>query len=324
MKGDSKMSKKKIYSNNLKMEFEVNTTERVLEYGEIIETVNHDSLENIMYNHLVLDKNLGVKYSMKPLVLSPEHSVFECIITDNDGRFVHAIGESTTSSLKTTIALEYPSLISSQRAFDRAIIRYLGFTGRVYSNTEIMDDTKNNMSYDTGIRTNADYVSATTNASSGFPVSDTNNKMKLADRMPTTKDEPVYQNNKVKEEINDGKVVNNPTQSNNTPSEEIEELVVSSQPSSITTEQPVQEEIIEPVQEEIIEPVQENSTVEASCLQYVFDFGKFKGKTLADAVKLDLAWLKWVAYTLVARTETHKTAQSAAKEYFELVKNDTK
>ena len=126
----------KVKSEYFNQEFDVTTYERE-EEGRVICIINHDALEDIILNQIPLDKELMYDYEM--LITDPKHPAVKCIICDKDGRRVQAIGEASPDSVETKIARMYPVLMASQRAFDRAAIRFLALPGKVFSNLEVGD-----------------------------------------------------------------------------------------------------------------------------------------------------------------------------------------
>jgi hypothetical protein len=107
------------------------------ENGRVVKIILHDSLEDVIHNQAT-----GVHYSYEIVSSDPIHSVVICTMSDDNGRCVVGIGESIPATLDTPIAQNYPTLIATQRAFDRAAIRYLNLPGKVFSNTEMsfLDD----------------------------------------------------------------------------------------------------------------------------------------------------------------------------------------
>lgn len=121
----------KITSNYLDTELEVSTFTD--ESGEKT-IISHAALEDIVHNQI--PDEFGTKYEITALSISETHNVFKCVISDNSGRRITGIGESLPVTLESDIAKAYPALIASQRAFDRAVIQYLQFPSKVYSDTE--------------------------------------------------------------------------------------------------------------------------------------------------------------------------------------------
>lgn len=123
----------KLKSEYLGKEFEVTSFE-AQEEGETVEVVSHAALEYIAHN--LLPKELGVKYDLIPLLLSPNHCVVKCVFADDTNRRIIAIGEAVLNTLSTEIARNHPATMAFNRAFDRALLRYLNVPGKVLSNSE--------------------------------------------------------------------------------------------------------------------------------------------------------------------------------------------
>lgn len=118
-------------SEYLNKEFATRDTEA----GSIL---THGTLENIVHDIAPqMEKPIKYHYA-EPRMFEPGHFVVFCTMTDEGGqRRVEAIGEASESSLETEIAKKFPVLIATQRAFDRAAIRFLAFPGKAYSDSEI-------------------------------------------------------------------------------------------------------------------------------------------------------------------------------------------
>lgn len=119
-----------LLSKTLAKEIDFATFEKTDEFGKPIKIIYHDSLQSVIHD-------AKVKYDFTFVSADPAHSVVVCSMADNSGRIVREVGESIPVTLDTEIAKNYPSLIASQRAFDRAAIRYLDLPGKVFSNLEI-------------------------------------------------------------------------------------------------------------------------------------------------------------------------------------------
>lgn len=128
----------KLKSSYLNIEFEFNAFESQ-ENGEAIQIVSHESLEDIIHNQV--PKELQARYDYNEMVVGRDHCVIRCTISDAKGRRVQAIGESVPETLETEISRCYPAVMAAQRAFDRAVIRYLGFSGKTLSNSEGVDNS---------------------------------------------------------------------------------------------------------------------------------------------------------------------------------------
>jgi len=97
--------------------------------------IKHDSLRDVVYNQLNLTNNGSVEYSY--IKAEKDHAVVECTIDDGKGRVVKEVGEAVPETLNDNIARSYPTLIASQRAFDRAAILLLRLAGKQLSNGEM-------------------------------------------------------------------------------------------------------------------------------------------------------------------------------------------
>ena len=123
----------KIMSNYLGRDIDVSVNE-INENGEKIRAITHDSLERIINDQLE-DYSPSVEYT--EVLVSLQHTVIKCCISDNVGRKITAIGESTPNSLGSSISKSYPALMAYTRAFDRAAIRYLQFPTKMMSCEEL-------------------------------------------------------------------------------------------------------------------------------------------------------------------------------------------
>lgn len=119
-----------LFSKTLQREINFATFEKENEFGKPIKVIFHDSLQEVIHE-------AKVKYDFNFIVANPDHTVVVCAMTDGSGRLIREVGEAIPATLDTEIARNYPSLIASQRAFDRAAIRYLDLPGKVFSNMEI-------------------------------------------------------------------------------------------------------------------------------------------------------------------------------------------
>lgn len=126
----------KVLSRYLKQEFEVASYESQ-ENGESVQVISHEALEDIVHNQIPAEKN--VRYDFTDMAITRNHCVIRCTVSDKDGRRVQAIGETVPETLETEISQNYPALMASQRAFDRAVIRYLNIPGKVLSSLENPD-----------------------------------------------------------------------------------------------------------------------------------------------------------------------------------------
>lgn len=121
-----------LQSKSLGKTFDFVTFERE-ENGRVVKIIMHDSLEDVIHNQAE-----GVNYSYDVISADRNHSIVKCEMSNKDGsRHIVAIGESVPETLDNDIAQKYPTLIASQRAFDRAAIRFLNLPGKVLSNVEM-------------------------------------------------------------------------------------------------------------------------------------------------------------------------------------------
>lgn len=123
----------KLESKSLNKSFEFVTFEKE-ENGKIVKIVTHDSLEDVIHNQCE-----GVNYDIFIVKSDRDHSVASCTMYMGN-RKVTAFGETVPETLENEIARNHPALIATQRAFDRAAIRFLALPGKCFSNTEISID----------------------------------------------------------------------------------------------------------------------------------------------------------------------------------------
>lgn len=123
----------KIFSKTLEKDLEINASETSA--GMLL---SHDDLLRI-----TLDHPSRFRYQLVPEYISDNHSVYRCIMEDNEtGRQIECIGESTPETLTTEISRNYPSLMAAKRAFDEAMITILQLPGKFYSNQQIITDAQ--------------------------------------------------------------------------------------------------------------------------------------------------------------------------------------
>lgn len=119
----------KIFSMYYKKEFEVDTV--IPDSGDAAAIIPHDAFENIVLNCVPAEDE--VRYDFDAMTITDTHSVIRCTITNNRGRRVSAVGESTLDSLDTDISRKYPTTMAANRAFDKAAIAFMGFDSKVIS-----------------------------------------------------------------------------------------------------------------------------------------------------------------------------------------------
>lgn len=121
----------KIFSKTLNEDVEINASET--SEGMLL---SHDDLLSITFEY-----PSRFRYQLIPEHISDNHSVYRCIMEDNEtGRQIECIGESTPETLTTQISRNYPSLMAAKRAFDEAMITILQLPGKFYSNQQITTD----------------------------------------------------------------------------------------------------------------------------------------------------------------------------------------
>lgn len=124
----------KIKSDYLNRAIEIPLTE-FMQGDEKVSIIPHEILEDIIYNsEECAGKNVQVHYT--PIVSEPGHYAFLCAISDNGGRRIECVGESTEATLVTEISKQYPALMAVKRAFDDAAIKFLRFP-KSYSDQQI-------------------------------------------------------------------------------------------------------------------------------------------------------------------------------------------
>lgn len=124
----------KLYSRVYQREFEVDLCPK--NEGEQFNVVSHKSLQDI--HDVELRGTLNT--SLHVLKDSVTHAIVECQITDTASAFaVVEIGEKTKTADDTEIGRSFPVTTAYTRAFDRAMIRILGFEGKFYSDAEMSD-----------------------------------------------------------------------------------------------------------------------------------------------------------------------------------------
>lgn len=136
-----------IKSKYLEQEFEVSCWEMHEKNGRALTIIEHAAIEDIIFNKI--DKE-GFTYELEPVVGVASHPVFKCVMTDGYMRKIIAIGEAEPSTLINHISRQNPSIMASNRAFDRAAIRYLNLEGKVYSSEEIPEEYEEDADFEQG------------------------------------------------------------------------------------------------------------------------------------------------------------------------------
>lgn len=125
-----------IYSKFLKREVEVDV-KSIDDTNNDMKIISHDSLRELFLSG---ELGAGISYQYSPIFMSGSHYAVLCTMKIS-GREVQEVGESLPATLTNPISKNYPILIAYQRAFDRALIAFLGFSGKVLSDTEMgMED----------------------------------------------------------------------------------------------------------------------------------------------------------------------------------------
>lgn len=123
----------KIYSTFLKKDVDVAVTER-----DGAKIIPHYEIEKLA------DEN-DVSCTYETVDFKGLVAVVKCIATatTGDGKLkrIEAFGESNDKNLENAIAQKYPFIMAAKRAYDRAVLRCLGFYG-FYSDCEIDIDKK--------------------------------------------------------------------------------------------------------------------------------------------------------------------------------------
>lgn len=127
-----------MYSAYLKREIELTVSYATGVGGKKIPIVYHSELENFITNEM----RGKIFFDFPVIIPNSPGAVATCAMWDAVGKVV-AVGEATEDTLISTVAKSYPTTIATERAFDRAAIRFLGL-GYVYSNLEMPPDGPKN------------------------------------------------------------------------------------------------------------------------------------------------------------------------------------
>lgn len=281
-----------LFSKTLNKDINFATFERENDFGKPVKVIFHDSLQDVIHNLT------NAKYAFNFVKATPEHTVVVCEMADSTGRRIVEIGESTPATLDTEIAKNYPSLIASQRAFDRAAIRYLDLPGKVFSNMEIsiIDEA----SVEEVISNEA--PASKTPVSSGIVSSIVEDDDMLS--IDNTDDEVV---------VTADVAVENEVVVEEDPVGAIDELDVNSvldDMSSSTSALPFETE--EEVEEEDVSG-------------YVVTMnGKYAGKnkTIAEIYATDASWVEWIAANFQPRNAVAERDVAAIKKFVESKKGE--
>lgn len=268
-----------LQSKSLNRSFDFVTFERE-ENGRVIKIIMHDSLEDVIHNQAT-----GIRYKFEIVSSDRAHSIVKCIMFNDDNtRYIEAVGESIPETLDNQIAQNYPTLIASQRAFDRAAIRFLNLPGKVLSNTEIpfIEDIVDDAFVAESVPTEP------TKASGGIVSSvvedDNTDNISINTGMEI---EDIVENVDTEVVIDDSESVES--------AESTENIIV---------DDSKEEEIIvtEDVSDDSLPFDVETEEVEESVGNYVITMnGKYAtaGKTIDEIYKTDANWIEWIAANFV-------------------------
>lgn len=128
----------KLKSPTLNKEFELEAYQKV-ENGREISIVAHNTLlkmfTQLQFEHAVIGDPILLRY--RDVVVQNNHIVIEAMINYKGFDFLPQAGESSKETLNSTISRDYPYLETQKRAFDRAVIAFLNFPIKMYSDREI-------------------------------------------------------------------------------------------------------------------------------------------------------------------------------------------
>lgn len=121
--------KKTFYSPRLEKEFELTVCEpipgQIVGDGSDISIVRASALENLLFHELAG----AVEWNWKELA----NGAIIVDIKDDTGVHVAGVGDINQRSLKNDVAKAFPVATAWSRAISAAVIKYLGFEGRVYT-----------------------------------------------------------------------------------------------------------------------------------------------------------------------------------------------
>jgi hypothetical protein len=282
-----------LFSKTLNKDINFATFEKENEFGRPIKVIFHDSLQEVIHNEA------KVKYDFNFIVANADHTVVVCTMVDGSGRLIREVGEAVPATLDTEIARNYPSLIASQRAFDRAAIRYLDLPGKVFSNMEIsiIDETMVEMDSDT--------VEEAPAQKSGIisSVVGEDDFMNLGDEIDVEEDVPA-------------EVTDTETDASVDVVAEIDDVVADVDDVNIDG--------IGDVDAADALPFDVNDSEEADdCSGYVITMnGKYAGKnkTIAEIYATDASWIEWIAANFKPHNPVAEKDVAAIKKFVEAKK----
>lgn len=283
------------YSKTLGKDINFATFEKENEFGKPIKVIFHDSLQEVIHNEA------KVKYDFNFIVANTDHTVVVCTMVDGSGRLIREVGEAIPATLDSEIARNYPSLIASQRAFDRAAIRYLDLPGKVFSNMEIsiIDETM--------VEMESDVAEAPAAPKAGIisSVVGDDDFMSLGDDI------------------------------------EVDEDVTEAPVANVTIDEPVADiadmsDIVEDIEDDVnIDGIGDVGSADAlpfdvedeedtdDCSGYVITMnGKYAGKnkTIAEIYATDASWIEWIAANFKPHNPVAEKDVAAIKKFVEAKK----
>jgi hypothetical protein len=239
----------------------------------------HDSLEDVIHNQAE-----GVEYNFDIISADRNHSVVRCTMANTDGsRRIVAIGESLPETLDNDIAQKYPTLIASQRAFDRAAIRFLDLPGKVLSNMEmsfiddLMDTTViEDVPAEPVKKTGGIVSSVVGNEDDGV---DINTGFEIEDIVDDTTEDIIVDDSNATEEVVADNTVEDVTID--------DEIVVTEDTSD----------------DSLPFDIETDDTAEDVGNYMITMNGKYAtaGKTINEIYKTDASWIEWIAANFVPR-----------------------
>lgn len=292
-------------------EIDVEVYEAKNDFGNPIHLIGHTELLNIIDNKMPED--IKIEYDWEDIqVLEPHHYIVKAWIKDSNGICVRAFGESLPATLKSDIAKQYPATMATNRAIDRAIIKYLDLP-RTYSTEEIsfndveMVPAKNNVSKETSSEPKENIpVMASIDSAGEFEEKETK-KDELKEEVTSNEEKHVSlaekKQSKLKPnprrtttETDKQEVKETNTEEVNENKEATEENVSETKNETIANGSEKVEEKPEPKEDAptatSIPEVKPHKTVGNSTF---ITFGRCKGKSLDETFEEDLATLKWIA-----------------------------
>ena len=267
----------------------------------VMRIVSHDSLRKLFLDELY---QIPVSCEYIPIFVNGSHNAILCKMCDSRGRITQEIGETMPKTLTNTIARNYPVLLAYQRAFDRALIAFCGFDGKVLSDLEMSDVDMNNMetSYIPEVK-ESDIVQKYEDSnytesipeSSRKPTEEKDNKTVDAESTPDEKDEYLEDTE-----------------------HEIEETETVISEIDIGDEEPMFEdsgmEIEDEPEYDPAKDANENPRFDELC-DVIINKGKFRGKKVGDVViEKNKSWVEWMDSSFNAKSDSDQNCLDAIRE----------